>query len=147
MIMKIYFTGSIRGGYDDFYPQIIKLLQKYGEVLTEHVGDKSLSRIGETKLTDEEIYKRDMQWLLNVADVIVAEVSTPSLGVGYEIGKAENIKSILCVYREKNNARLSPMISGNPHLVVKKYSDLDQLEKILEKFFNSYINQEVIGNP
>jgi nucleoside 2-deoxyribosyltransferase len=145
MIMKIYFAGSIRGGYDDFYPQIITLLQKYGEVLTEHIGDKSLSRIGETKLTDEEIYKRDMQWL-NAADVIVAEVSTPSLGVGYEIGKAENRKPILCIYREQNNARLSAMISGNPNFVIKKYSDLNQVEEILEKFFNNYASKEAVDN-
>jgi hypothetical protein len=42
-----------------------------------------------------------MSWLKE-ADVIVAEVSTPSLGVGYEIGKAEDMgKRILCLYKNK----------------------------------------------
>ena len=37
---KIYFCGSIRGGRDDaeIYARIIKYLQAYGQVLTEHVG-------------------------------------------------------------------------------------------------------------
>jgi nucleoside 2-deoxyribosyltransferase len=136
--MKIYFAGSIRGGYDDFYPQIINLLQKYGEVLTEHIADKNLSFIGETKLTDEEIYKRDMQWL-KTADVVVAEVTTPSLGVGYELGKAENQKPILCIYRERNNSRLSAMINGNPNFIIKQYNNLEQLKNIFEDFFSNYI--------
>ena len=43
--MKIYFAGSIRGGRGDaeIYAQIIEFLQGYGEVLTEHIGDTSLT--------------------------------------------------------------------------------------------------------
>ena len=46
--MKIYFAGSIRGGRDDkeLYLEIINLLGKYGKVLTEHIGDKTLSAMG-----------------------------------------------------------------------------------------------------
>lgn len=53
--MKIYFSGSIRGGRDDqkLYVKIIGLLSKYGEVLTKHIGDKNLSALGESYLTDE----------------------------------------------------------------------------------------------
>ena len=42
--MKIYFAGAIRGGRSDqnLYFEIINYLKKYGEVLTEHVGDKSI---------------------------------------------------------------------------------------------------------
>jgi 2'-deoxynucleoside 5'-phosphate N-hydrolase len=47
--MKIYFAGSIRGGRDDkeLYLDIIKWLGKYGTVLTEHIGDATLSALGE----------------------------------------------------------------------------------------------------
>ena len=87
--MKIYFAGSIRGGRDDadLYLQIIDHLRQYGEVLTEHVGDKNLKLLGEDGLTDDYIHKRDLEWVLE-SDVLVAEVSTASLGVGYEIGRA-----------------------------------------------------------
>lgn len=39
--MKIYFCGSIGGGRQDahLYGRLIKKLEKYGTVLTTHVGD------------------------------------------------------------------------------------------------------------
>lgn len=42
--MKIYFAGSIRGGRKDagLYKKIIDYLGKYGEVLTEHIGNKKI---------------------------------------------------------------------------------------------------------
>lgn len=134
--MKIYFAGSIRGGRDDkeLYLEIINLLGKYGKVLTEHIGDKTLPALGEDGPTDKYIYGRDMAWL-NEADVLVAEVTTPSLGVGYEIGRMEGRKPTLCVYREQNGKRISAMIGGNENLKLDKYKDLADLQKIIDEFF------------
>ncbi|MGI5826622.1 MAG: nucleoside 2-deoxyribosyltransferase [Patescibacteria group bacterium] len=133
--MKIYFAGSIRGGRDDkdLYFAIIKLLQNYGQVLTEHVGDMKLSVMGENK-AEVDIFKRDLNWVKE-ADVIVAEVTTPSLGVGYELGKAEEFgKKVLCLYRPQDDRSLSAMISGNKNFIIKEYTDLMQAEKILKGF-------------
>ena len=134
--MKIYFAGSIRGGHDDknLYLEIINLLGKYGKVLTEHIGDKTLSAMGEDGLTDKYIYDRDMAWL-NEADVVVAEVTTPSLGVVYEIGKMENNKPILCLYREQDGKRISAMIGGNENVKFEKYRTIQDLGLILAEFF------------
>lgn len=134
--MKIYFAGSIRGGRDDkeLYLEIINLLGKYGKVLTEHIGDKTLSAMGEDGPTDEYIYDRDMAWL-NEADVVVAEVTTPSLGVGYEIGKMEDKKPTLCLYREQDGKRISAMIGGNKNVKIEKYIVLEDLDSVLERFF------------
>ena len=136
--MKIYFAGSIRGGRDDkeLYLEVINLLGKYGKVLTEHIGDKTLSAMGEDGPTDEYIYDRDMTWL-NEADVVVAEVTTPSLGVGYEIGKMEGKKPILCLYREQDGKRISAMIGGNKNLRIKKYKTIQNIEAILEDFLRN----------
>jgi len=81
--MKIYFAGSIRAGRDDqeLYQRLIQSLQYHGQVLTEHVGDSNLTQWGDEGPADQDIYERDMAWLAD-ADVIVAEVSTASLGVG-----------------------------------------------------------------
>ena len=138
--MKIYFAGSIRGGRDDkkLYLAIINLLKKYGEVLTEHVGDQKLSITGEDGPSDEYIYNRDMRWL-NDSDVVVAEITTPSLGVGYEIGKMEDKKPVLCLFREPNKIILSAMIGGNKMIKIEKYKNLSDIEKILEKFFKNII--------
>ncbi len=132
--MNIYFAGSIRGGREDkeLYLHIITLLHTYGTVLTEHVGDQSLSTSGEN-MSSSDIYTRDMAWL-NQADVVVAEVTTPSLGVGYEIGKAEG-KPILCLFRPEKQVGLSAMIAGNKHCEVREYTDISDVQKILEEFF------------
>ncbi|CAI8057979.1 2'-deoxynucleoside 5'-phosphate N-hydrolase 1, partial [Geodia barretti] len=57
--------SSIRGGRDDvqLYMKIIRLLQGYGTVLTEHVADERLGAYGEKQISDEEIHKRDFEWL------------------------------------------------------------------------------------
>ncbi len=138
--MTIHFAGSIRGGRDDkeLYLEIIRVLGRYGTVLTEHIGDKTLSALGEDGPTDAFIYERDMTWL-NAADVVVAEVSTPSLGVGYEIGKMEGKKPILCLYRPQEGKRVSAMISGNANLLLKTYTNLADVEILLKSFFDGRV--------
>ena len=131
--MKIYFAGSIRGGRDDadLYLEIIKYLKNFGEVLTEHVGDNLITSSGESSINDTAIHDRDMDWLIS-SDIIVAEVTNPSLGVGYEIGRAlENNKKIICVYRRKENKKISAMILGSKNILSFEYQDLESLKKIL----------------
>jgi len=95
--MKIYFAGAIRGGREDatFYLEIVTLLRAYGEVLTEHVGAPDLSVLGESK-DDRWIHDRDLAWLKE-ADCLVAEVTTPSLGVGLKLLRRLNGAGGLCV--------------------------------------------------
>eukprot|EP00050_Salpingoeca_kvevrii_P000755 m.155186 g.155186 ORF g.155186 m.155186 type:complete len:205 (+) comp10202_c0_seq5:2039-2653(+) len=100
-MMKIYFAGSIRGGRDDaaLYMDLIRELQRYGEVLTEHVGNDALLASGEADRTDKWIHDRDLAWLTE-SDVVVAEVTQPSLGVGYELGRAVEMKRrVVCLFR------------------------------------------------
>jgi len=136
--MKIYFAGSIRGGRDDrqIYMDIISHLQNYGQVLTEHIGSASLTSMGEGGITDEYIYERDMEWVKE-ADIVVAEVTQTSLGVGYEIGWADGKKPIVCLYREQEGKRLSAMLTGNKNLTVFNYVDLDDAKKVLDEYFKN----------
>ncbi len=134
--MKIYFAGSIRGGRDDreFYRGIIALLQKRGVVLTEHIGEEILSSVGEITRADEEIFSRDVSWIKE-AGVVVAEVTNPSLGVGYELGFAESLgKSVICLFRE-GERKLSAMISGNKNFSVFTYEILDDLDPVFDSVF------------
>jgi len=136
--MKIYFAGSIRAGRADraLYLSIIAHLQKYGHVLTEHVGDQSITSSGDQG-PEEQIFKRDLSWLME-ADFIIAEVTTPSLGVGYELGKAEaEGKKVLCLFRPNENKKLSAMIAGNKSFLIKKYTTLPEALKIIDDFFKS----------
>jgi len=134
--MKIYFAGAIRGGREDqvLYLKIVELLQNYGEVLTEHIGDVNLTASGE-ELDDEAISDRDLAWLKE-ADRLVAEVTTPSLGVGFEIGKAtEWQKPVLCLYRPANNRKLSALIAGSNSIDVCEYQTVSELKVIFDEFF------------
>ena len=142
--MKIYFAGSIRGGRVDRenYLKIIKYLQKYGEVLTEHIGDKKISDRGDVGLSEEEIYDRDIKWLTD-ADVVIAEVSNPSFGVGYEIAKAGTMgKRILCLYKIKKDKFLSAMIAGSFDVEVRRYSKLEGALRNIDKFFKKIENEK-----
>ena len=135
---KVYFAGSIRGGRDDaeHYKRIIDFMMKLGgwTVLTEHLGLKSLKAMGEEGHTERWIYDRDIAWLRE-ADVIVAEVTKPSLGVGYEIGRAEEWgKPILCLFRHSEDQRLSAMIAGNPQLTVVEYTGAAEAEAAIADF-------------
>ena len=133
--MKIYFAGSIRGGRQDaaLYEQIIQYLKSFGEVLTEHVGDPALTSTGDDGPNDHFIHDRDLEWLQS-SDVIVAEVTTVSMGVGYEIGRAvEMRKPVLCLFREEPKHKLSAMISGCSDVELIYYSSFGDVKKTLKK--------------
>jgi len=134
--MKIYFAGSIRGGRGDapVYESMIAYLSDFGEVLTEHVGDISLLENGDDGPDDRYIHDRDMAWLSR-CDFVVAEVSTPSLGVGYELGYAVAMKKpVLCLHRSESERLLSAMIAGSPGIQTAVYDSIEEAKKILESF-------------
>jgi len=136
--MNIYFAGAIRSGREKqaIYEAIIKILKKYGKVLTEHVGNKNLTLDGE-RLSDQKIYKRDMKFFKDT-DVLVAEISTPSLGVGYEIARAEMLgKKVLCLYNLDAKHKISGIIGGDPNVTLQKYANISEAEKFIEEFFKS----------
>jgi nucleoside 2-deoxyribosyltransferase len=139
--MKIYFAGSIRGGREDavIYLQIIDYLKTFGEVLTEHVGDQNLTDLGDDGPTDKYIHDRDLDWLQS-ADILVAEVTTVSMGVGYEIGRAvESGKKVLCLFRPESDKNLSAMIAGCDDLTLVNYSDLEEVKKGILSFLTTHI--------
>ena len=139
--MKIYFAGAIRGGRDDakLYEEIITYLRRKGQVLTEHIGSQNLDWMGEKGKIDSAIYRRDIEWLQS-ADVIIAEVTTPSLGVGYELGIAEKLKKpTLCLYHPRKGKRLSAMINGNKIFDCCEYNKIEEVKLYIDKFLNKLI--------
>lgn len=124
--MPIYFAGSIRAGRDDVpvYAELITRLKDIAPVLTEHVGDYGLSLTGQTHLSDRFIHDRDLEWL-RASQVVVAEVTHASLGVGYEIATAvaQSIP-VIALYRGETS-NLSAMIAGSPGVRLIPYTGLD----------------------
>ena len=134
--MKTYFCGSIRGGRQLAltYEKLIEILKKHGTVLTEHLGSDELIQSGDRILTDREIHDRDMQWIVE-SDILVAEVTVPSLGVGYEIGRAiEMGRPVLCLFHSGSDQILSAMIAGSEKVVMHYYEDPEELGEVIEQF-------------
>lgn len=136
---KIYFGCSIAGGRDHahVYQDIVDYIKAAGaHVLSEIFADSSIkAHKGPTPhLTALETWTRDTKWL-NEADAVIAEVTTPSLGVGYELGRAEELsKPILALFYKDSDRRLTPMITGNPAIQVFEYSNISQTKQIIAAF-------------
>ncbi len=139
--LKIYFSGSIRGGRQDarLYHDLINYIKTFGNVLTEHIG--RLDLVDERDIPPCQIHDRDMTWL-KVSDLIIAEVTTPSLGVGYELGRAVEMgKPILCLYRRIEDKSVSGMISGSPGIITVVYEDIEEAKLWIASFIAN------IGKP
>lgn len=134
--MKIYFSGAISGGRSrqPLYQKIVSYLKALDAgVLTEHVAHAQVLRC-ESNLSAPEIFKRDMR-LIALCDGLIAEVSTPSLGVGYEIATAlQQGKPVLCLCEE--GVFLTRMLTGNtdPYLIIKFYKNETEWQNFLAGF-------------
>ncbi len=149
MAVRIYFCGAISAGRAALptYQHIVNLLKRLGHsVLTEHVARPDVADI-ERHLTPREVYERDLLWLRQ-SEAVIAEVSTPSLGVGYEIARALSMgKPTLCLFRD--GLQISRMITGNgsPGLTVASYRDEEDLNESLFPFLSRLQPVSGLGSP
>ena len=134
--MKIYFACSITGGreFESVYQEIVAALVQAGhQIPTAHLVESGVGAV-EAGIDPQAVYTRDVDWIRTSA-VLIAEVSVPSHGVGYEIGFALGIgKPVLAVYQA--GRKVSKMISGNPdvNLQVKAYQDSADATRMIRDF-------------
>lgn len=133
MDKKVYFAGSIRGGRvdDAVYRSIIAYIQRTDEVLTEHVGNPDLSASEQGRAKDALIYSQDTAWL-RASDVLIAECTCPSLGVGYELAYAERFNIPCHIFYDSTKTQLSAMLMGNPYYSIHPYADLEEIFPVLD---------------
>ena len=132
---KVYFAGSIRGGRQDaaLYGEMIAFLEERGcRVLTEHVGLESLQAEGERTMTEEEIFQRDMAWLTE-SELVVAECTTPSHGVGYELARARDMGKEVHIFYDLSRGSLSAMLAGDSAFILHPYTSRQQVMEGLER--------------
>ena len=139
--MNIYFACSITGGreFESVYQAITMTLVGDGhEVPTAHLADSGVNAL-ESLINPGEVYERDTTWIRG-CNALVAEVSTPSHGVGYEVAYALSLeKPVLCVYRE--GQAVSKMLTGNSHpkLQVMSYHDSEEAVDKIRSFLKELI--------
>ena len=138
--MNIYFSCSITGGRKDqhVYQMIVDyLIEKGHEVPTAHLASSDVME-DESDLNEIDVYERDMKWVRN-CDSLIAEVSTPSHGVGYEIAAAIFLdKHVMCCYHKEK--KISKIISGNTNenMQVFAYKSEDELISEIESFLKVF---------
>jgi nucleoside 2-deoxyribosyltransferase len=139
--MNIYFACSITGGreFEHIYQALVSGLLRDGhEIPTAHLADSAVMDL-ESIVSPQDVYSRDIEWIL-AADALLAEVSVPSHGVGYEVCVALAAhKPVLCLYHE--GRRISKMISGNPDpaLEVRTYQDATEAVRLGREFVRSLL--------
>lgn len=114
--MYIYLARSIRGDKAtdaQFMQRLIDLIHGLGHHTQFDIAVKLL-RIGMNE--DEYIYKRDLYWI-NHCHAMIAEVTSPSLGVGYEIAYAKLVCRIPVFCCCEKDSRVSAMINGSQNIL------------------------------
>ncbi len=133
--MKIYFAGSIRGGRVDaeLYRRMISYMQSQGHnVLTEHVGSGKLCLSEQGRDRDAAIYNQDTAWLRE-SDVVIAECTCPSLGVGYELAYAERFDVPVHIFYNPSKCALSAMLTGDSYFHIHPYNTEEEIFTALDK--------------
>ena len=133
--MKIYFACSIRAGRDDadIYRQLAEHIKCKAILLTEIFTDGKVTASGMTKPA-RDIWTTDTTWIRE-SNAVIAEVTNPSLGVGYEIAKAEEWKKpILALFRNDGKRRFSAMIEGSPNTTTVYYTTVSEAQSAIDDF-------------
>jgi nucleoside 2-deoxyribosyltransferase len=137
--MNLYFACSITGGraFESVYQAITRALLEDGhEVPTAHLADSGVKAL-ELIVSPRQVYERDVDWI-RACDALIAEVSTPSHGVGYEVAFALSLgKPVLCCYQE--GQPVSKMITGNshPNLHLATYQNVGEAVQAVRAFLTN----------
>jgi nucleoside 2-deoxyribosyltransferase len=131
--MRLYYAHSIRWAHTPWErtPQeiIAQLLARWHTVSSEEFYTNL-----DPNLTDREIFERDTQ-MIRESDLILANVSNPSLGVGYELGYAEALgKPVICFYQKTLTNRVSAMVTGNASFKTTAIQQITQIQNLLSTF-------------
>ncbi|HEY3399636.1 MAG TPA: nucleoside 2-deoxyribosyltransferase [Geothrix sp.] len=138
--MDLYFSCSLTGGRQDqpAYAGMVEHLQALGHrVLTAHLASES-AMAADGELSPEAVFERDTAWLRD-CDAVIAEVTTPSHGVGFEVAYAlEHGRPVLCLAKE--GVRVSKMLTGirKPGFEFQTYGAPEEAQVHIEAFLARY---------
>lgn len=131
--MKIYFVGSISGRkkYLGHYRKIIECLRNNSHIVYEDTLRPTENEV--FSLSDDkkvEYYKQVLSWITQ-ADVVVAEATYSSMGVGQEITTAlQKGKSVVVMYEEGHAPHFLEGITSEK-LIIERYN-LENVESVLK---------------
>ncbi len=140
--MNIYLACTVRGdrGAVGVLRALADALECAGHtVLTRHLLADDADT-AESALTERDVFERDMTWLAS-ADVLIADASGSSYGVGFEVGYVLGRSGItgqrvLLLYDAARRTQVSRLIAGNVHpsCTTYPYRSADDLLRFVELF-------------
>lgn len=132
--MRIYLAAAMtHTGRDlDAIRWLLDCLEADGhEVPTRHVADPR-GREVEGEISEADLARRDLKWVAD-CNALVAEVSTPSHGVGVEVAAAlTGNKPVLLAYRR--GVPVSRLLLGLPGVEAFAYSGVDDVCSAVRRF-------------
>ena len=119
--MIIYLACTVRGdrGAVAGLRAVADALEADGHtILTRHLLDDDVEG-AESTLTERAVYERDLAWL-EACDVLIADASGSSFGVGFEVGYVlgrsdRTNQRVVMIYRGDRRDAISRLIVGNAH--------------------------------
>jgi 2'-deoxynucleoside 5'-phosphate N-hydrolase len=137
--MIIYCAGPIRGNkkYQSDFKEIIDYVKLLGHTALSELNEEFKTAV---PLTERQIFKRDIKWI-EKSKLLISEASGASLGVGFEISYAlykHQIPVLSLINKNEDNASAMILGCSSELLTVKRYSDTEQIKKIISDFINKY---------
>jgi hypothetical protein len=138
--MRIYLAAAMTHAGRDLedIKMLLDCLEADGHTVpSRHVAD-SLGRNVEREITDVEVARRDLSWVA-ACDALVAEVSTPSHGVGVEVAAALAAdKPVLLAYRR--GTPVSRLLLGLLGVQAFAYTDAGDVREAVRRFLTTVRN-------
>ena len=119
--MKIYFVASISGKQKLLkeYQFIVECLKELGHNITENTLEPTVNYVYGLSEEDKSAYYKQMIGLIQGSDLVIAEVSHPSLGVGHEISVAlEKGKPVVALHNGTGSAHLFEGMQSDKMIVI-----------------------------
>lgn len=131
---KIYIFGPIYLFGEDYLPVYKRLNALASKYFDKIIG--TYPDFWDSKETPQEFYERTVETIKD-CDLFVAEVSSPSHGVGMELQMAADYNiPVFVLVKEEIDFSKSIMVLGMPTLkMVIRYKNADNLEEKLETAF------------
>jgi hypothetical protein len=139
--VHIYLACTVRGdrGAVAALRSLVAALEHGGHtILTKHLLDDDVDT-AEAALSEAAVYARDIDWLES-CDVLIADASGSSFGVGFEVGYVlgrsdRTDQRVLLLYHAERRDRISRLIAGNHHprcTVLKYENPADLIDRVLQ---------------